>query len=283
MPISIRKTGQTFSAAGYRFPQAQEKDVVEDWPWLRRPGSDTQLCDVCSQLNFTWLFQESLAGCTVTDAGITSQLSDGIYLGLHADVSRRKCPFCQLLVYALEEGADIDMMNEYDEWPCQELWLRNHSLSTSGRVINFQNLKNEHIVRLDVRLKPAGEDNVMFSSWGPGARTVMIQKIRTDPISGPMQIHEGRVVDQDTDTLMQTIRQWIHPCLDSTVRGLSSPETASIRLIDTMDACIVGPMRDKRYVALRYEAIRLFPALSIDMSHQLHMGKNRSTRSSEAE
>jgi hypothetical protein len=267
MPISIRKTGQTFSAAGYRFPQAQENHVTEDWPWLRRPGSDTQLCDVCSQLNFAWLFQESLAGCTVTDDGTTSQLSDGIYLGLHAEVSRRTCPFCQLLVYALEEGADIDMMNEYDEWPYQELWLRNHSLSASGRVINFQNQKNEHIVRLDVRLKPTGEDNVMFSSWGPGARTVTIQKIRTDPISGPIQLHEGRAVDQDTTALVQTIRQWISPCLNSTAKSLIPPDSASIRLIDTMDACIVGPMRNKRYVALRCEAVQLFPVLSIDLSH----------------
>jgi hypothetical protein len=260
MPISIRRPGSELSVAGYRFPQTQDKHVVEDCPWLREPGSNTQLCNVCSQLNFAWLFRESLAGYTVSDDATTSSLSDGIYLGLYVDVSRRTCVFCQLLVYAIEEGADVNMMNEYDDWPCQKIWLRNHSLSASGRVVNFQDREIEHVVRLDVRLKADTEDNVMFSSWGPGARTVTIQKIRPDLVNAAVQLYEGRAVDQDTATLVQTIRKWIYPCSDdceSAAKALSRPESTSIRLIDTMNLCIVGPVRDKRYVTLRYEAIYL--------------------------
>jgi hypothetical protein len=257
MPISIRKLGPTFSAASYRFPSAQIQSAVEDWPWLRAPDSHSQLCAICTQLNFSWLFRESLAGFTVSDGTISSQLSDGICIGLYADILRRSdCSFCQLLVYSLEEGADIDMMNDHDEWPQQEIWLQNHALFGSGtKVVDFASRKDEHVVRLDVRLKANNEENIMFSSGGPGGRTVTIQMIRRDPVSSLVQSFEGRAVDQATAELVQTIQQWIHLCLDiheSTATHPTNHDRASIRLIDTTNACIVGPKRHERYVALRY-------------------------------
>jgi hypothetical protein len=258
MPILIRKLGPTFSAASYRFSSAEIQYAVEDWPWLRIPTSHSQLCAICAQLNFPWLFRESLAGLEVSDGISTSQLSDGICIGLYANVLRHSnCPFCQLLIYSLEEGADIDMMNDHDEWPQQEIWLRNHALFGSGKVVDFVSRKDERVVRLDVRLKANNEENVMFSSGGPGGRTVTIQLIQQDPVSSGIQSFEGRAVDQVTAELVQTIQQWISPCLDICKPAATQPQnhdSASIRLIDTTNACIVGLQRHKRYVALRYES-----------------------------
>jgi hypothetical protein len=255
MPISIRELGPSFSAANYRFPPVQADFTTEFWPWLRAPDSNTPLCATCAQLNFRWLFRESLADLVVSDGLSTSQLSDGICIGLYADVLNRSgCSFCQLLVYSLEEGADIDMMNEHDDWPQQEIWLRNHALSESGKVVRFESQKDEHVVRLDVRLKANKEENIMFSSGGPGGRTVTIQQIRRDPTSSLLQLYEGRAVDQNATELVGTIQQWISPCLKEAATDPQHHDSASIRLIDTANACIVGPKRHERYVALRYES-----------------------------
>jgi hypothetical protein len=253
MPISIRKLGPTFSAASYRFLPDQTKSIVEDWPWLRAPDANTRLCSICAQLNFRWLFRESLAGSVVSDGVSTSHLSDGICIGLYADLScRSDCSFCQLIIYALEEGADIDMLNDRDDWPRQEIWLRNHSLSGSGRVVDFESQKDEHVVRLDVRLKASDEEDIMFSS---GGRTVMIQAIQEEPVSTSVQLFEGRAVDQNTSELVRTIQRWISPCLNDCKPGATDQrrkDSASIRLIDTTNECIVGPKRNERYAILRY-------------------------------
>jgi hypothetical protein len=254
MPISIRKLGSTFSAASYRFRNAQSKDTPEEWPWLLARGSHAGLCATCSQLNFRWLFGESLAGCTVSDGTSTSLMSDGICLGLHSDVSSRSnCTFCQLIIYALEEGADIDMMNSFDEWPSQEIWLRNHAVSQSGKVVNFADLTGEYIVRLDLRLDKNRDDNVIFSSGGFGGRTIAIQEIHACPLTSQAQSREGRAVDSDTKGLVRTIQRWIKPCLEDEAvsTGIRSRSDADVRLIDTMNECIVGPLRHERYVALR--------------------------------
>jgi hypothetical protein len=207
MPISIRKLGPTFTAANYRFSPNHNHSAVEDWPWLRTPDINTQLCFICAQLNFQWLFEESLPGSVVPDGASTSRLSDGICVGLYADILRRlDSPFCQLLVYSFEQGADIDVLNDRDDWPKQEIWLRNRSISGSGKVIDFESQKDEHVVRLDVRLKVNDEEDVMFSS---GGRTVTIQVIRKDLFSSFIQIFEGRAMDQDTPHLLQTIERWI--------------------------------------------------------------------------
>jgi hypothetical protein len=253
MPISIRKLGPTFTAANYWFLPYRNYSAVEDWPWLRTPDVNTQLCSICAQLNFRWLFKESLAGSIVTDGASTSQLSDGICLGLYADASRRlDCQFCQLLIYSFEEGADIDMLNDRDDWPKQEIWLRNHSVSGSGKVVDFESQKDEHVVRLDVRLKANDEEGVMFSS---GGRTVTIQVIQEDPSTFLVQLFEGRAVDQSTTNLVHTIQRWIAPCLNDCRSAISDSQrhdSANIRLVDTTNACIVGPKRDEKYVVLRY-------------------------------
>jgi hypothetical protein len=260
MPISIRKLGSTFSAASYRFPDAQSKDTPEEWPWLLARASHIDLCATCSQLNFRWLFRESLAGYTVSDGTSSSLMSDGICLGLHSELSSRSnCEFCQLIIYALEEGADIDMMNSFDEWPSQEIWLRNHAVSQSGKVVNFADLTGEYIIRLDLRLDGNRDDNVIFSSGGFGGCTIAIQEIHDCPLTSQAQSREGRAVDIDTKGLVETIRRWIEPCFDGEVAfaKVHNQSDAEIRLIDTRNECIVGPMRHERYVALRYHSTRL--------------------------
>lgn len=255
MPIAIRTLHPnfSFSAASYRFPAAQDKSVVEDWPWLRLPAPNTSLCDTCSRLNFHWLFRESLAGFEVPYDMGKAQLSDGLCLGLYADVAcRSDCLFCQLLVYSLEEGGNIDMLNDYENWAHQEIWLRNHALTESGRMANFEALNNNLVVRLDIRLKADAEENVLFSS---GVRTLTIQEIRESREQCLVQGRSGRALDRTTEGLVQTVQRWLRPCVndnDSTALPPQHAESASIRLIDTTNACIVGHMRHERYVALRY-------------------------------
>jgi hypothetical protein len=253
MPISIRTLSEIFSAASYRFPRAHANSVVQDWPWLRVPSGNTKLCDICSQLNFQWLFQESLAGFKVSDGVSEAQLTDGICLGLYGDVAQRSnCTFCQLLVHTLEVGAHIGMLNYYDDWPQREIWLQNHALTESGQTISFEAWKEDHVVRLDVRLKAEDDEkNVIFST---GGRTVMIQQIRDSPGQELAHAPRGRAVDQNTEGLVDTIQRWIRPCSDNYVAPSIQSEPkglASIRLIDTANACIVRPLQRERYVALR--------------------------------
>lgn len=187
-------------------------------------------------------------------------MSDGIYLGLHAEVSARStCAFCRLIIYALEEGADIGMINEYDDWPAQEVWLRNHALSQSGKVVNFVDKEDEHVVRLDIWLSKKREENIMFSSGGPEGRTVTIQEVQVNPLSSEVQSYEGRAVDNDTKGLVETIQRWTRPCLEGEAASTDahSRSSARVRLIDTVHECIVGPTHHERYVALRYAATHL--------------------------
>jgi hypothetical protein len=111
MPISLRKLGPTFTAANYWFLSNQDHSAVEDWPWLR-----AQICSICAQVNFRWLFEELLADFVLTDGAAISQLSDGICMGLYADISwRLDYRVCQLLIYSFEDGAEIDTQNDRDD------------------------------------------------------------------------------------------------------------------------------------------------------------------------
>lgn len=249
MPVSIRTLSPTISAASYRFPVDKEKVVEEDWPWLHAPSSASDLCENCSRLSFPWLFTQALSAYTVIDGALTAKLSDGICLGLYKDISRRlNCSFCQLLVHALKEGADIEMLNQYDEWPQREVWINNHFLGKDGFVVVPKADTDERIARLGVRFRSDDEDNLIVSFEG---RTVMIQEIVEAPDIPARDL--GRALDTNTEGLVQTIKDWLQPCLAHEAPAIAPKreDITSIRLIDTQKHCIVGPLRNERYVALR--------------------------------
>lgn len=252
MPIAIRTLARrpTINAASYRFPNQQIYDEhIKEWPWLRMPSNVDRLCNICSRLDFAWLFSQSLFGCTVSDGESSAQMSDGICLGLYTEILHRtSCEFCQLLVYALEEGADIEMLNDRKNWPRKEIWILNYFLGQSTWGLSPATDNGSQVVRLGVRLKAEDEQNVIVSF---NRRTVMIQQIRDDK---DQLANSGRIVDMDPEGLVQTVRQWLSRCHDD---GNLADEAAKqadtkVRLIDTSEACIVGPFSNERYVALRY-------------------------------
>jgi hypothetical protein len=248
MPISIRTLAPTIATASYRFA-ADHEVVEEDFPWIHARTDDGRLCGNCSRLNFPWLFKHPLSAHKVSDGARTAQLSDGICLGLYADISSRStCNFCQLLVHALEEGADIELMNQYDAWPQQEVWINNHFLSETGFVMIPESETDEVIARLGVRLKADDEEDVIISFKG---RTTMIQEI-VEPSRNPAN-GAGRAVDTNVEDLVETIGGWLKPCLTQQAppAAMSKRGESAIRLIDTEKYCIVGPFCKQRYVALR--------------------------------
>lgn len=136
IPVQIRTLDPHFTAAGYRFASEKQNVAEEDWPWLRLPSKSNNLCKNCSRINFHWLFTEALSGYPVTVGTLSAKLSDGICLGLYKDVSSRShCDFCQLIVHALEYGADIELLNQYDDWPQKEIWVNNHFYDAKESVV----------------------------------------------------------------------------------------------------------------------------------------------------
>jgi hypothetical protein len=249
MPVSIRTLSSIASAAGYQFPVDKDKIEEEDWPWLHAPSRAGDLCGKCSRLNFPWLFAQALSAYVVIDGALTAKLSDGICLGLYEDISRQSsCSFCQLLVHALKQGADITMLNQYDNWPQQEVWINNYFLGKRGFAMIPEADTDEQIARLGVRFSSGDEDDLIVNF---GGRTVMIQEILEAP--GISARGFGRALDTNIEGLVQTIKNWLQPCLAHETPAIAAKREniASIRLIDTQDYCIVGPLHSKRYVALR--------------------------------
>ena len=250
MPVQIRTLDSPLTAAGYRFPSKRHNAAEEDWPWLRLPFKPSNLCENCSRLNFQWLFTEALSGHVVTVGTLSAKLSDGICLGLHKDISSRAdCDFCQLVVHALEYGADIEMLNQYNDWPQKEIWINNHFYDAQDNVVMIPVADRvKRVARLGIRFASDAEDNVLFVH---GGRHVMIQQISAS-------IHDsiatsGRALSENYVDLIERIRTWIEPCLDqrSAVTVNEDSRGTFLRLIDTQDQCIVGPLSNKRYVALR--------------------------------
>lgn len=252
MPIYIRSPAQNIFAASYHFPTNQRTSNVESFPWLKCSTTEPQdLCNICSQLNFPWLFSQSLFEYTVSDNSAESRLSEGLCLGSFGDIFlRESCSFCQLVAYAFRNGADIDMINESDKWPERDVHLMNYFFSDSGLAISPETKKGEYAVRLGVWLKSAEEDNTILNF---ARRTVMLQKI-CDETSDPI-VYCGRAVAPDTKGLVQTIQEWMRPCLEDNTPLSLAPrwkETAMIRFIDTQKSCIVDSWRNQRYVCLSY-------------------------------
>lgn len=245
MPVSIRKLTPTIASASYHFFADGDKAVQEDWPWLHARPSAGDLCEKCSRLYFPWLFTNALSAYMVSDGVVPTTLYEGICLGLYADIfSRSSCTFCQLLVYALEQSADIEMMYHYDDWPKKELWINNYFLGKGGFVMIPDADADKRVAQLGVRFKAQNEDKLITNLGGPA---VMIQQISRPP-NMPTK-SPGRALNTDIAGLVQTIKDWVHPCLAlmSAKRG----HTASIRLIDAQNKCVVGPLNNQRYVVLR--------------------------------
>jgi hypothetical protein len=254
MPISIRSPAPHVFAASYHFPSEDENSEVNRWPWLQPSDPNAAgLCDTCSRLNFSWLLSKSLYEVEVSDDSGTSRLSDGICLGSYAIISSRtSCQFCQLLVHALENGADIEMLNEYDAWPDRELYIMNYLFSKSGLALSPDSKKGEYAVRLGVLLKAVDYDAIMNF----GSRTVMIQQIH-DSVNQP-PLYVGRPLALEPAGLVETIRQWGDPCLSiQTDTPLLSRriDRTPIRLIDVDNSCITAPLptgERHNYIALSY-------------------------------
>lgn len=248
MPISVRTLAPTISSASYHFPANGNKAGEENWPWIQAPSNTGDLCENCSQLNFPWLFHNALSAYTVTNGAVTTKLSDGICLGLYGTISSRSsCIFCQLLVFTLQQSADVEMVLQYDDWPQKELWINNHFLGKDGYAMVRDVDTDERIARLGLRFKSDDEHNSIVNF---GGRTCMIQQIFKAP-SAPTR-NMGRALDTDVAGLVQTIKDWVHPCLVHEIQAAAKHEdSASIRLVDTYNNCIVGPLRRQRYVALR--------------------------------
>lgn len=250
MPIEIRTLAPTFTAAGYRFHSAANKAPIESWPWLRLPSNTNNLCENCSRLNFRWLFTHALSACAVNVDAQTATLSDGICLGLHKDIKNRShCDICKLIIHALEYGADIEMVNQYEDWSQQEVWINNHFFDARGSVVMVPVADGvERVTRLGIRLKSNVEDNLIFKH---GGRQVMMQRILEH--KGSLAPAAGRALCNSSSELVQMIKNWTHPCAqnrDATVDARRDA-AATVRLIDTKDRCIVRPVSHRRYVVLR--------------------------------
>lgn len=248
MPIEIR-TLAPFTAAGYRFRSAADTVPIESWPWLRLSSNTTNLCENCSRLNFRWLFAHALSGFAVNiDAQTT--LSDGICLGLHKDINDRShCDICKLIIHALEYGADIEMVNQYEDWSQQEVWINNHFFDARGSVVMVPVADDvERVARLGIRLKSNVEDNLIFKH---GGRQVMMQRILEHKVSSAPAA--GRALCNSPSDLVEMIKEWIHPCTQNreAIVKARRDSAATVRLIDTKDRCVVGPLSYKRYVVLR--------------------------------
>ena len=84
----------------------------------------------------------ALTAYEVGEDGLVAKLSDGICLGLCGHISHRSgCGFCQLAVHAFEHGADIEMLNYYDNWHEQEVWINNH-VSSKQRLCSNSSRKD---------------------------------------------------------------------------------------------------------------------------------------------
>lgn len=250
MPVEIRTLAPTLTAAGYRFPLETTEASEDGLPWLRTSSDIGKLCTNCSRLNFPWLFTQALSGHTVTTGSQMALLSDGICLGLHKDISSRsRCEFCQLIIHALEYGADIEMLNQYNDWSHKEVWINNHFFDTRGSVVMVPVADGiERVARLGIWLKSGAEEDVVFKH---GGRQVMIQQVSAT--RGSQTSVAGRALSSSSADLVQTIRNWIYPCsLQSGAETAARPHVAtSIRLIDTRNGCVIGPVSGRRYVALR--------------------------------
>lgn len=250
MPVEIRTLAPTFTAAGYRFPVVRDNATYENWPWLRSSSNVKNLCENCSRLDFHWLFTQALSGYTVTDGALSARLSDGICLGLHKDISNRSnCQFCQLIVHALEYGADIEMLNQYDVWSQREVWINNHFYDAQGSVTMVPVADGvERVARLGIRFKSETEDNLIFKHGGRQVTIQQIIEIENSPV--PLS---GRALSRSSAELAQLIKGWKQLCSlqGHAAHGARRDTSASLRLIDTQDQCIVGPVSDRRYVALR--------------------------------
>lgn len=249
MPVRLRTLGPNLIVAGYWFSEKEDEPEKFDWPWLHEPLRNNNLCANCSCLNFTWLFTHGLSGHTIDIDDRSTKLSDGICLGVYKDILKRsRCQFCKLVVHALEYAADVEMLNQYDDWPEQEVWINNHFFDARGMVVM---VPAEHaykcIARLGIRLKSATEDNLIFLH---GGRRVMIQEIRSDFSSAA-----GMRLSRDSEALVQTIKNWTRFCqLRSPRHTPLQTYNGSIRLVDTYNQCITGPIAMTsidHYVALR--------------------------------
>ncbi|KAF2472799.1 HET-domain-containing protein [Lindgomyces ingoldianus] len=256
MPIRIRTPAPGVFAASYHYPTGKGEFDSETFPWLNPSDSSSpRLCHICSRLNFSWLYSQSLYEYNASDGSATSPLSDGIRLGLFADIAGRLfCSFCQLIVHAMKNVADIDMLNEFDEWHSRDIYIMNYAYSKSGLAISPESKKagskeTEYAMRLGVWLKHIKDDETIMHF---GRRSVMIQRVCDD--SAKPIMYGGLPLALDTPSQIQTINRWIRPCLEDTrpTALTSRHDMKALRLIDTQKSCIVGPFQGERYVALSY-------------------------------
>jgi hypothetical protein len=249
MPVSIRTLAPSISVASYRFPIDECIATENKWPWLQAPPGTGDLCQTCSRLNFPWLFDHALSAYEVRDNGLVAKLSDGICLGLYGDISRRlNCNFCQLVVHAFEQGADIQMLNHYDEWPEQEVWMNNYFPSKHGFALVPVADIDGHITQLGLRFGSGNDDNTFV---GLGLRTITIHRVFETPDTRTRG--QGRAIDTNIECMMRTIKDWVRPCSahEASTTVMKRENVTRVRLIDTRNHCIVGPLRNERYVALR--------------------------------
>jgi hypothetical protein len=249
MPVSIRKLAPSILVASYRFPIDEYIATENKWPWLQAPPGTGDLCQTCSRLNFLWLFDHALSAYEVRDNGLVAKLSDGICLGLYGDISRRlNCNFCQLVVHAFEQGADIQMLNYYDEWPEQEVWMNNYFPSKHGFALVPVADIDGNITQLGLRFGSVNDDNTFV---GLGLRTITIHRVFETPDTRTRG--QGRAIDTNIECMMRTIKDWVRPCSahEASTTVMKRENVTRVRLIDTRNHCIVGPLRNERYVALR--------------------------------
>lgn len=257
MPVSIRSPAPHVFAGSYHFPSKIDSSEIDKWPWLQPSDmSATDLCDTCSHLNLPWLLSHPLFEVEVSDGSNMSRLSDGICLGSYANISSRtSCQVCQLFVHALENGADIDMLNEYDKWTDRDLYIMNYLFSKSGLALSPDSKEGEYAVRLGVLLKDVENDLIMRIE----SRTVMIHQIHSNINQPPL--YAGRALALEPTELKETIQQWTRPCLSVHENSISNLafsrrlHRTPIRLIDTTKSCITAPLPGDEphvYIALSY-------------------------------
>ncbi|KAI8930938.1 hypothetical protein NX059_011953 [Plenodomus lindquistii] len=250
MPVFIRTLALDTSVVSYRFPDNEHEATEQRWPWLKSPSSDGDLCRTCSSLNFSWLFNNALSAYEIRRDGLVAKLSDGICLGLYGHISSRSsCGFCQLIVQAFEQGADFETLDRYDSWHEQEVWVNNYFPDQFGHSLIPNASIDEHVTQLGMRLGSSNDSRTIVDL---GSRAVVISQIFTAPRWQARG--KGRAIEYNVEGLVQTLRDWVLPCTtQNTSADLTTrDDAAKLRLIDTRDHCIVGPLLRVRYVALSY-------------------------------
>ncbi|KAF2243932.1 HET-domain-containing protein [Trematosphaeria pertusa] len=271
MPVVIRshQIRDVFTAS-YHFPE--DEPDTNDYPWLQEvSGNDGSLCHTCARLHFSWLFKNSVFDYNVSDGSLTSRLVDGICLGPFVNVfNRRSCSFCQLLAHSLTYWAEYDMIFDSEGGENRNIYLVNMVSTKRGTKLSRGPEDEESAMRLGVSLKQLNAEGINMGFGNSTAATANIQRLD----AGRTWPYGGLPSAKDPSELIQRIKQWITPCLNdlqSLQHSAKNPEAcASIRLIDTENACIIGPLRRENYVALSYTWGRIDPlVLKHDNEHIL--------------